>query len=456
MGDIRRLLCSARWLLVLTTLVLACCGSPDYVLVLVNVQQLPNDVRSLQLNVTKNGQPAIQTIQVTQNLSRVALKLTDVRAATGNLEVELLGLDDTGCESAEGRASVSLVQGVLQYEVSVFLAQRITPLCAVTVNIIGDGTVSAPGTAINGCGTAGTACTGKVPKNSSLTLAAERNPVRAYAIGWGAPCNSHSYESKSDCSLSGITKPITLTAEFAPRICSSGGWCWYNPLPQGNTLIAIWGSDAQNVWAVGSSGAILKWNGTTWVLQASGTTQNLRGVWGLSASSVWAVGEKGTILRWDGSTWIIQNSGTLQDLRGIWGVNENNIWISGSNGTILKWNGISWAAQQTNTTEYLHGIWGTTSSNIWAVGGNGTIVRFNGGSWLRQTTGTTETFGGVWGHDDRNLWAVGTGGIILKWDGFSWSKLPSVVTQILEKPWLSDDLKTGWAVGGGDSCGLEW
>ncbi len=31
-----------------------------------------------------------------------------------------------------------------------------------------------------------------------------------------------------------------------------GAWIWQNPLPQGNTLSAVWGSDANNVWAVGA------------------------------------------------------------------------------------------------------------------------------------------------------------------------------------------------------------
>ena len=39
---------------------------------------------------------------------------------------------------------------------------------------------------------------------------------------------------------------------------SSDNWCWRNPLPTGNNVRAIWGSEADDVWAVGSGGTILE------------------------------------------------------------------------------------------------------------------------------------------------------------------------------------------------------
>jgi hypothetical protein len=81
-----------------------------------------------------------------------------------------------------------------------------------------------------------------------------------------------------------------------PRgVCSASGWCWRNPLPQGNYLPSVWASDASNAWAVSDFGTILKWNGSEWLQQPSGTSQNLLAVWGLDTSNVWAVGVGGTI-----------------------------------------------------------------------------------------------------------------------------------------------------------------
>ena len=68
-------------------------------------------------------------------------------------------------------------------------------------------------------------------------------------------------------------------------------------MPQGNALRRIWGKDANNTWAVGDNGTILKWNGSSWSSQSSGTTQDLYGVWGSDANNVWAVGYNGTIIK---------------------------------------------------------------------------------------------------------------------------------------------------------------
>ena len=58
------------------------------------------------------------------------------------------------------------------------------------------------------------------------------------------------------------------------------------------------GTDPNNVWAVGSGGKILKWNGSAWSAQTSGTTEFLNKVWGTDANNIWAVGDNGTILKW--------------------------------------------------------------------------------------------------------------------------------------------------------------
>ena len=52
--------------------------------------------------------------------------------------------------------------------------------------------------------------------------------------------------------------PADMSMPGSEKICSAGGWCWENPLAQGNNLFGAWGADANNVWAIGQSGTILK------------------------------------------------------------------------------------------------------------------------------------------------------------------------------------------------------
>lgn len=60
---------------------------------------------------------------------------------------------------------------------------------------------------------------------------------------------------------------------------------WFTEPPR-TPLHAVWGADANHVWAVGISGTILMWNGAQWAPQASGTNLSLYGLWGRDEGAV--------------------------------------------------------------------------------------------------------------------------------------------------------------------------
>jgi hypothetical protein len=102
-------------------------------------------------------------------------------------------------------------------------------------------------------------------------------------------------------------------------------------------LRGVWASSADEAWAVGAAGLIVRWNGSTWWPVESGTRENLVAVWGSSATNVWAVGTAGTILHWQGRAWVSVPSGSTQDLLAVWGLGPNDVWAVGAGGTILHW-----------------------------------------------------------------------------------------------------------------------
>jgi len=230
----------------------------------------------------------------------------------------------------------------------------------------------------------------------------------------------------------------TVTLAVGPgspisSVCSSGGWCWRNPLPQGGYLPSVWAADASNAWTVGDQGLILRWNGTSWDQVTSGTTQNLLAVWGLDRNNIWAVGVGGVIVKWNGTSWAVQSSGTTQSLSAVWGWDASNVWAAGANGTILKWDGSAWKMQPSGTPAYLRGLFGTSASSVWAVGQSGTILKWDGMTWTPQSAGGSPApyLRAIWGTDDKNLWAVGDMSVIapvamiLHWDGMKWNTDPS-------------------------------
>ncbi|MBK8039613.1 MAG: choice-of-anchor D domain-containing protein [Verrucomicrobiaceae bacterium] len=195
-------------------------------------------------------------------------------------------------------------------------------------------------------------------------------------------------------------------------------------------LREVWGTDASNVWAVGTSGTILRYNGTSWTAVLAATEANLSGVWGTSATNVWAVGDGGTIQRFDGAGWTLVASDTTADLKAVWGADASNVWAVGLNGAMVKFDGTSWQAQTSNTSQHLFSVSGTSASNVWAVGGVGTIRRYDGTSWLTQTSGTSHWLFGVWAAGTQ-AWAVEDNGGSLFFGGSSWEeKLTGGVLQL--------------------------
>jgi len=82
---------------------------------------------------------------------------------------------------------------------------------------------------------------------------------------------------------------------------------------------------------------ILHYNGTRWDSIHTGSTYFFIGVWGSSADDIYAVGFGGSILHFDGSAWSTMFSGAANDLYGIGGTSGNDVFSVGASGTILHY-----------------------------------------------------------------------------------------------------------------------
>lgn len=195
-------------------------------------------------------------------------------------------------------------------------------------------------------------------------------------------------------------------------------------------LQSAWGSGPNDVFAVGSSGTILRYDGQAWSAMSSPTTSLLYGIWGSGPNNVFAVGKNGVVIRYDGANWLTMSSATPQSLYGVWGTGPNNVFAVGDSGTIARFNGSAWSTMASHTTEKLNGVWGTAPSNVFAVGSNGTILQFNGSVWSAMTSNTTATLNDVWGSGPSDIFVVGsTGsvqdldGIVAHYNGSAWAEM---------------------------------
>lgn len=184
----------------------------------------------------------------------------------------------------------------------------------------------------------------------------------------------------------------------------------------------IWGNSPSNVYAVGTGGTVLRYNGTTWALEPTGTAGNIISVWG-NATDVWAVGNQGTAaLRRTAGAWSLVPKATSRILRGVWG-SGSMVWAVGDTGTIERFDGTSWSTQASTTTVQLLAVAGTNTGDVWAVGASGTILHWNGTAWSGTSVGAF-TLTDVYAFSNSDAWAVGLASSgargVFHWNGTAW------------------------------------
>lgn len=187
----------------------------------------------------------------------------------------------------------------------------------------------------------------------------------------------------------------------------------------------LWGSGADDVWAVGRGGLLLRWNGRAWSSQNSGPQVGAPAfLAGCSASprEAWVVGEQGSVLRWDGGAWRAVASGTRADLRAVLCPAPGEIWAVGSDGAIIHHVDGQTKTLASHVSHMLNAVHGA-GDDIWAVGYGGAILRGSAAGFTVMATGL-DLWWGVQRFGPKDVWIVGRGsdeklGKYLRWDGAS-------------------------------------
>ncbi|MBN1355163.1 hypothetical protein JXA40_02720 [bacterium] len=135
--------------------------------------------------------------------------------------------------------------------------------------------------------------------------------------------------------------------------------------PMGSVFYDVFAIDWDCVYAAGSKGAVIHWDGVEWNISEYWTDAVLQHIWGASAAEIAVSGtENGTneVHVWDGAAWsqIPENPGG-GGLNGIWCSSLQNIFVAGgysggspSNpytvGYIYRWDGSAWSHYSRNET----------------------------------------------------------------------------------------------------------
>jgi len=252
------------------------------------------------------------------------------------------------------------------------------------------------------------------------------------------------------------------------------------------------------IYAVGSGGVILKYDGRTWENLSGFNILNFRSIWGSSPYNIYALNMKGEIFHFDGSKWkIVLNtqSTIIYKLKGIsssdifavgsygkayyfkdaklkqidikdnkatfydvWGDSPDNVFLVGDK--IYHYDGVKGSKIESplDSNSCLRAIWGASGKNIYAVGSiyikknkynnakysssklpnyEGVIIHYNGESWskLKLPYMIHGPLNGIWGNSEDNIYVVGDAGIIIHFDGKEWNRIRSKSRENLHSVW---------------------
>ncbi|MBI5481009.1 MAG: hypothetical protein HY906_19275 [Deltaproteobacteria bacterium] len=220
------------------------------------------------------------------------------------------------------------------------------------------------------------------------------------------------------------------------------------PIPLGGPIppnfFDVWGAAPDDIWAVGSAGLVMHWDGTSWTEIQVPLVGDLLGISGVPpddtnpAPEIWAVGLGGAILHYDGTTWTQQQMpfddggvpmGT--DLHAVASAGRGLATAVGIDATMVETvtGGASWTKKSVPTQETLNGIWSGGGGSV-AVGNLGTILEWDGAAWQRRRiSGLTAHLKGVWGWDPGNVFVLGLNGTLATNQGGTWTKLAPAAVQ---------------------------
>jgi hypothetical protein len=190
------------------------------------------------------------------------------------------------------------------------------------------------------------------------------------------------------------------------------GTAWTSvPNDCGTSLREVFALSATNVWAVGG-GSTCRWNGSTWTHipaapPISQSSLDLQDVTGTDANNLWAVGIlssscgeghvcfSGAIERWNGTSWTFMGVGEV--LYGVHALAANDVYAVGSaiGPAVLHFDGSAWSAVPQPSPSIpgrLFAVDASSATSWWAVG-----WRLDGGTRTLVERAPSPTSGAVVG-----------------------------------------------------------
>lgn len=271
-------------------------------------------------------------------------------------------------------------------------------------------------------------------------------------------------------------------------------------------LNAVWGSSKSDVWAVGSRGSVVHYDGAAWKAVPIDNKSTFFSVWGSGPNDIWAVSDTMTIMRSDGFkngkvTWtrlpavsvnpyfetattvmfgfgpddfrigaqpkddypnqtsgnmLVKKTGAVEDdkspltrvgglkgtVTGIWGSSPNDVWLLVDN----RRTNSNYQGSPIEAGKTMHG----------RPAAPGVDTKGDTLAWTAVDSQATVVLRGIWGSSASDVWAVGDHGTIrrIQANDLRWQVIDSPTTENLRAIWGTGP-KDIWVVGDAGTI-LHW
>ena len=280
------------------------------------------------------------------------------------------------------------------------------------------------------------------------------------------PDNSVKYDAGSNEEAS---QDAAVDADAAPPFCEAGADCDVFPnecgdhtlcrdaiaIDSSTRLLGLWAAADDDIWAAGTKGLVVHYDGAAWKTIPTGVLQTLRSVAGTASNDVWFSSTDRYLLHTRGisadgaADWEVfdsSSSDTPHIMESIWGSAEQGMWgvvdnNYGATGLVLHSNGWQPGVGPAWTLDLApswmdppgpyggRSLFGFGATEVWSGWLGGRLYRRVDGKWRELNSTTRATLNGMWGSSANDLWLVGTEGTIRRWNGSEMSTLeldPSV------------------------------
>jgi hypothetical protein len=216
----------------------------------------------------------------------------------------------------------------------------------------------------------------------------------------------------------------------------------YFPISGEGWRNGIYGFDESNIWVVGGGtyGIVDHWDGSSWTHYDGEYFRNnvdtvwaLNSIWGSSAEDIWAVGQRGTLVHWDGEKWEKVDLSLPEDFIfwDIHGTDSDDVYAAGNvenkEFILFHYDGMEWTKflKGRSGASYQNTVYTATESLTYLLEIDNYKIK-NTNVELFTIPGQTAVMYKIRGSGSNNIVAAGEFGEVFHYNGSSWSKAEGI------------------------------